>query len=69
MSWLAGGAATAVGVGELRDARHVVSDLATVRMELAAAALVAAQASGRGRSPPAAVVLAPALIATRVGPT
>ena len=42
-----GGGAAEVGAGELRDALHVVSDLATVRMELAAAALPAAQASGR----------------------
>jgi hypothetical protein len=48
MVWLAGGAAAAVGVDELCDARHVVSDLAAVGMELAAAVLAAAQASGRG---------------------
>jgi hypothetical protein len=65
--WLSGhstGAADAAGAAELLDQRHIVGDVVTAGMELAAIALVLALTYPWGRRLPAAVVLAPIWVAT-----
>lgn len=65
--WLSGstaGAADAEGAAELLDPRHIIGDVVTVAMELAAIALVLALTYPWGRGLPAVVVLAPIWTAT-----
>ncbi|OXM70976.1 hypothetical protein CF166_19755 [Amycolatopsis sp. KNN50.9b] len=65
--WLSGssaGAATAAGAAELLDTRHLVGDVITGLMELAAIALVLALTYRWGRGLPRVVVLGPIWAAT-----
>lgn len=65
--WLTGstvGAASAAGAAELVDTRHLVGDVVTAGMELAAIALVLALTFRWGRRLPAVAVLAPIWVAT-----
>jgi hypothetical protein len=62
--WLSGHPTGATGAAELLDQRHLVGDLVTAVMELAAMALVLALTYSWGRRLPATVVLTPVWIAT-----
>lgn len=65
--WLLGysaGAADATGAAELLDVRHLIGDVVTAGMELAAVALVLALTYSWGRRVPAVLVAAPIWLAS-----